>query len=260
MSDRTGLNRQVFWLYEGTGRGPGAFRWALLVFDVVTITYFIATLFEGPVATHPWIDTAIGIVIALDLAARFWIARRKWRFLIRPMNMADAVVVISMLAPLVTQNFAFLRILRALRVARAYSFLARASKTSLWLREHHDIIDRVTNLAVFIFIMTAFVYADQAGRNEGISNYIDALYFTVTSLTTTGYGDILMVGWSGRILSIVIMLLGITLFLRLLRSIVRPSDKVNVECGRCGLQRHDPDAVHCKHCGAVVHIDTPGRG
>jgi voltage-gated potassium channel len=28
---------------------------------------------------------------------------------------------------------------------------------------------------------------------------------------------------------------------------------------RCGLSRHDPDAVHCKHCGAYVCIPTEGH-
>ncbi len=259
MSQRTGFNRTLFWLYEGTGRTPGAFRWALLIFDIVTIAYFIASPFQHRTGAHPALDYVIGAVIALDLLARFWIARRKAGFLARPMNIADAVVVFTMFAPLVTQNFAFLRILRALRIARAYSLLHRASKTSLWLREHHRIIDRVTNLAVFIFVMTAFVYADQFGKNPDIRNYVDALYFTVTSLTTTGYGDILMVGWSGRVLSIVIMLLGITLFLRLLKALVTPNDKVEYECRTCGLQRHDADSVHCRHCGTIVHIDNRGE-
>lgn len=259
MAHRKGLNRAIFWLYEAPGRVPGAFRWGLLIFDVVTIGYFIITVFEGPMATHPAVDMTIGAVIGLDLLARFYIARSKAHFLVRPMNIADMIVVVTMFLPLVTQNYAFLRILRALRIARAYSFLHRASKTSLWLREHHNVIDKVTNLVVFIFVMTALVYADQVNKNDQINSFIDALYFTVTSLTTTGYGDILMVDWTGRVLSIIIMLLGISLFLTLLRSLFRSSDKVEVECQACGLQRHDPDAVHCKHCGEIVHIDTPGQ-
>jgi voltage-gated potassium channel len=37
----------------------------------------------------------------------------------------------------------------------------------------------------------------------------------------------------------------------------RPT-KVRYECPKCGLSLHDADAVHCKHCGEVVHIDTEG--
>lgn len=43
-------------------------------------------------------------------------------------------------------------------------------------------------LAVFIFVMTAIVYETQKFRNPQIANYADALYFTMTALTTTGFG------------------------------------------------------------------------
>jgi voltage-gated potassium channel len=37
-------------------------------------------------------------------------------------------------------------------------------------------------------------------------NWADALYFTVTALTTTGFGDITLPGTSGRLISVIIML------------------------------------------------------
>jgi len=53
------------------------------------------------------------------------------------------------------------------------------------------------------------------------------------------------------------MIFGISLFLRLLQTIFRPG-KIRYECPMCGLNRHDNDAVHCKHCGTVLHITTEG--
>ena len=190
MSDRKGLNRGLFWLYEGHGRGPFIFRWAMLIFDFATIIYFLLAPFAQRGPHHYIIDYVIGAVILFDLVARFYIAR--------------------------------------------------------------------SNLVVFVFIMAALVYVSQVRINDGINSYLDALYFTVTSLTTTGYGDVLLVGESGKLIAIIIMVLGLTLFLRLVRAILRPTDKVEQECGVCGLTRHDPDAVHCKHCGAVIHIPTKG--
>jgi voltage-gated potassium channel len=86
---------------------------------------------------------------------------------------------------------------------------------------------------------------------------MDALYFTVTALTTTGFGDITLSGEWGRVLSVIVMILGISLFLRLLQTIFQPA-KVHATCPRCGLSRHDPDAIHCKHCGDTIHIATTG--
>lgn len=258
MSDRRGLNRRIFWLYEGHGRGPWLFRLAILAFDMLTIGYFLVAPFAVRESPHIWFDYMIGAVIAIDLAARFYIARSKAKFARRLFNWADLIVVLTMFAPLFVENFAFLRILRAMRIVRAYSVLRRTSNASDYLQRHSKIIERVTNLIVFMFIMSSIIYTQQVQINVQINSFIDALYFTVTSLTTTGYGDILMVGDFGRILAIITMVLGITLFLNLLRAIVSPSDKVEYECPECGLSRHDPDAVHCKHCGAVVHIQTEG--
>ena len=163
-----------------------------------------------------------------------------------------------MFAPLLVSNFAFLRVLRAVRAIRAFTFIKRVKVITPFFQRHERIIDKVTNLAVFVFIMAAVVYSTQVGINDGIRTYIDALYFTVTSLTTTGYGDVLMVGPGGRLLSIIVMVLGLTLFLQLIRTIIEPRDKVEQECEECGLRLHERDAVHCKHCGEVIHIPTSG--
>lgn len=75
-------------------------------------------------------------------------------------------------------------------------------------------------------------------------------------MTTTGYGDILLPGLWGKLTSVVIMLAGVTLFIRLGQAIFRPH-KVWHPCPQCGLQRHDPDAVHCKACGYMLNIPNP---
>ena len=113
------------------------------------------------------------------------------------------------------------------------------------------------NLGVFVFVMTGLIYATQYRTNPEIKNYADALYFTVTTLTTTGFGDITLPGTTGRLLSVVTMIFGVTLFLRLAQVLFRPP-KVRYSCPHCGLLRHDADAVHCKHCGEVLNIPDEG--
>ena len=64
-------------------------------------------------------------------------------------------------------------------------------------------------------------------------------------------------GTVGRLISVVIMIFGVTLFLRLVRALLQPQ-KVRFACPRCGLQRHDFDAVHCKACGTILNIPDEG--
>src|SRR3546814_12678661 len=56
-------------------------------------------------------------------------------------------------------------------------------------RRNEELIVACVNLAVFIFVATALVFTLQYRRNPEIDSYLDALYFTVTTLTTTGFGD-----------------------------------------------------------------------
>ena len=48
----------------------------------------------------------------------------------------------------------------------------------------------------------------------------------------------------GRVMLILIMIFGVTLFVSLIREVFR-APKVQWHCKQCGLVQHDPDAVHC---------------
>jgi voltage-gated potassium channel len=150
-------------------------------------------------------------------------------------------------------------IVATLRLLRSYQLLARLRADFNTFRRHEDIIIACANFAVFLFVTTGFVYETQHAHNPGIHNYIDALYFTVAALTTTGFGDITLPGTLGRLISIIIMIFGVTLFFGLARAVLIPN-KVRFRCPKCALLRHDPDAVHCKACGEVLNIPNDGLG
>ena len=147
----------------------------------------------------------------------------------------------------------FLRALRILRLLRSRRVLHRLRQDIAAFQRNEDAAVAAIDLAVFIFIMTGLVYETQHRSNPHIQNYADSLYFTVTALTTTGFGDITLSGRWGRMLTVLIMFCGVTLFLRLAQSLFRPT-KVRYPCPQCGLQRHEADAVHCKACGYVLGI------
>lgn len=128
---------------------------------------------------------------------------------------------------------------------------------SRFFASNEDVVFSSLNLLVFIFVVTAAVYVFQVQVNDSINNYVGALYFTITTLTTTGFGDVILVGSTGRLLAVVIMIVGVALFIRLVQTIFRPSG-IRYECPDCGLTRHDLDAVHCKNCGRQLHIRTEG--
>ncbi len=244
-------------LYESAGPVGDRFRYALLAFDLMTVAWLIASSFMERGAHHVRIDVAIGVVFLADLLARLFISRRPLKDLVSFWGIADILVILSLLVPIWGEGLAFLRVLRLYRVFHSPQTLDQLRNDIPGFRRHETTIRAALNLVIFIFAMTALVYQTQASVNDKITNYVDALYFTVTTLTTTGFGDVTLVGTSGKLLAVAIMIFGISLFLRLVQVVLRPA-KAYFPCPTCGLRRHDHDAVHCKACGTVLNIPDDG--
>lgn len=245
-------------LYTGSEPRSRRFRIALIVFDVVTILLFIAMAPFEPTLGLELFGFMIGLIILTDFAARIWIADDRIATMKQVYMVADLIVVISLLiGPFIHANLAFLRILRGLRVVHSFHLLRDLRRISPFFMRHENAVIAAVNLFVFVFFTTSVVFALFVERNAGVEGYVDALYFTVATLTTTGYGDITPTTPAGKLLAVLIMVIGVALFVQLARAIVKPS-KVNFTCKSCGLTKHDLDAVHCKHCGERLRIETAG--
>jgi voltage-gated potassium channel len=247
---RAGLRR----LFYGHRPAAVAFQAGLLALDLAALAYFLATTF---VADAPWIravDLLLGVLLALEFLGRLAAHRHPMRYLDNAAALADALVVLSLVWSAFGANLAFLRVLRTARLLRSYNMLGRLKRLSPAVRRDAEVITAALDLAVFVLVTSSLVYVTQHPVNPKIGNFVDALYFTVTTLSTTGFGDVTLEGWQGRLLSVAVMVVGISLFLRLAQAVFRPGGKVRHPCPRCGLQRHDADAVHCKACGLLLNI------
>jgi voltage-gated potassium channel len=244
-------------LYSGRSANCRVFFYALLAFDLGSLLFIIATSFLPRSDLIRGLDVAIGVAFLAELIFRLAGSRRLDRELLRFTTWTDVAAIVSLLVSTTSEAGGFLRVLRTLRLLRTFRVVQYLREDSTFFRRNEELISAVTNLSVFIFVMTGVVYETQRGSNPGIHNYADALYFTVTALTTTGFGDITLPGTPGRLITVVIMIFGVTLFLNLAKVLVSPS-KVRFRCPSCGLLRHDIDAVHCKACGTILNIPDEG--
>lgn len=238
-------------LYHGLSPRARRFQTVILLVDLAIIAFFIASPLLRDTSSFLWIDYSIAAILAIDLTARGLAASRPLRWLRQFPVVIDIFILMTLLAPAWLFNFGFLRILRLWTLTRSSMIWRPLEK--LGLSEYRETIQAVINLLVFLFVVTGFVYTAFAQRGSGIAGYVDALYFTVATMTTTGFGDIVLPGTFGKLVSIVVMIIGISLFVRLAQLIFRPA-KIFFPCPQCGLSRHDQDAVHCKACGHLLNI------
>lgn len=251
----TSLRQRLSRLYFGQDAAAIRFQFALMVIDLAIIAFFLAGPYLRDRPSYLIIDYVIAFWIAAELLAQWTIASSTRRMFAKPITWLDLLVLCTLLFPQWLFNFGFLRVARIWAVARRPVFKLMLRR--LGLREQVDVVTAFINLFVFLFLVTGFVYTFFFYREDAGTGFIDAFYFTVATVTTTGFGDITLPGTFGKLTSIVTMIIGISLFVRLAQAIVRPY-KVSFPCPECGLQRHDADAVHCKACGHILNIPDEG--
>jgi voltage-gated potassium channel len=160
-------------------------------------------------------------------------------------------------------NVGFLRVVRVVRVLRFYRFtrdeeffFGTVSASTL------RVLKLLLTVLVIFFVSAGLFYSVEYRANPGVDNFGDAFYYTVVTLTTVGFGDIVPATRMGRWVTVGGVLAAIVLVPWQAGKIVRAwtyREKVNVRCPDCGLAYHDPDASHCKDCGHVIYQEYDSR-
>ncbi|WP_395647319.1 potassium channel family protein [Terricaulis sp.] len=257
MSEGHRIRSRVRALYFGHTNAAVRFQGLLLILDLAIIGFFVASQF---LMKQPWFwfaDAAIAVFLVIDLGARLFALGSVRRWLKYPVTWVDLVVLATLLLPTVLTNWGFLRILRLwtlVQSERFWNVLARGRWDDTYVE---DLTKSIVTLVVFIFLAAGMTQALFMGDHPKLNNFVDAMYFVVTSLTTTGYGDITIDTAGGRLFSIALMIAGISLFFSIAQKAFA-SPQRTVACGTCGLSRHDPDARFCKNCGS--ELVAPLRG
>lgn len=253
-SDYSALDRlraKLRWLYHGESRTAVNYQAAVILIDLAILAFFIASPVIRDRPSFLWVDYSVAALLTLDMVARALASSDFARWLRRVSVWVDIFILVTLLLPDTLANLGFLRILRLWSLSRT-GLLWRpfhGYRVEAWRDTAHAVITFVT----FLFVITGFVYTSFFRTTAGVAGYVDAMYFTVATITTTGFGDIVLPGVAGKLTSILTMIIGISLFVRLAQAIFRPN-KVFFSCPVCALERHDFDAVHCKACGVVLKI------
>lgn len=237
-------------LYFGHTARARRFQAAMVGLDLTIIGFFIATKFIDKEPWFLWIDLAVAALIVLDLASKAIATGTRKRFFRYPEVWADFIVLGTLLIPAM-HNWGFLRILRLwalVRRERFWNTIGGGRWDDTWAE---GVVRAGSNLVVLIFISAGMAQALFADEHPQLNHFIDALYFAVTTLTTTGFGDITFTSNGGRIFSMILMLAGIMLFVRLAQAVVAPHRR-HVRCTGCGLSEHEVDARHCRACGTAL--------
>ena len=187
---------------EIRARYERASQWPLVVIAVLFVVAYAWRVLQPDVPG--WVRTvllvvtvAVWPVFLADYVVRLVLAERRWRFVRQ--NWVDGLaVLLPLLRPL--------RIISLVRVARV---LDRRLTVSL----HGRVAYYVTSIsALVVFMASLAVYdAERDAPDAVITDYGDAVWWGLTTITTVGYGDEYPVTPEGRLVAALLMIGGIAL-------------------------------------------------
>lgn len=193
------------------------------IYDTVIIIFIFASIlplfFKGTNAFFQILDYASAAVFILDYALRWFTAdfklgKGKASFALYPVTPWAIIDLLSIIPVfgLLSPSFVLLRALRIFRVFRVFKGLRYSKNFELIANVFKNNKRSFVTLAIiagaYIVISALIVFNVEP---ETFQDYFDALYWSVTALTTVGYGDLYPVTDAGRIVSMISSLVGIAI-------------------------------------------------
>ncbi len=218
-------------------------------------------------------EVVIVCFFILEYGLRLYAAENRIRQAVDIYSIIDIIAIIPTLSMLILPffgiglNISMLRIIRGFRVFRIFRFLRFTATSDFFFGNISLHMLRVVRL-VFTILMIFFVSSGlffyvEKGINPYVHNFGDAFYFSVVTLTTVGFGDIIPKSDAGKWVTILMIVSGIILIPWQVSQVVKEwmhmAFKKDVICRGCGLRYHDEDASHCKSCGHIIYQEYDGE-
>ncbi len=161
-------------------------------------------------------------------------------------------------ALLVIRALRLLRVFRVLKLAR-YLSEAKALRRALWVARA-KIAVFLTTILIVVAILGSAMYIIEGDPDEvtGFDSIPQSMYWAVVTMTTVGYGDVTPQTAWGKVVTVVITLIGYTMIIVptgiISAELARPHMRqVSTQaCRECSREGHEIDAKHCKFCGAEL--------
>ena len=165
-----------------------------------------------------WLEIAITILFTIEYALRIYADRR---YVTSAWGCIDVLAILP-----VWLGFAFpwawdgsqaLRMLRLVRVFRIFGLgklgvTARALGVALG-QARTEIVVSISGSALVMYVSSMLVfYAERAAQPDAFKSVFHAMWWSVSTFTTVGYGDIYPVTASGKLFATLTMLVGIAMF------------------------------------------------
>ena len=167
------------------------------------------------------------IVFTLEYLARVWSCVEqpqyakaltgRLRFIFHPLSLIDLAAILPFYIFFISLDLRMLRLLRLLRILRVAKLTRYSSSLRLFghvLKEKKEelLLTLMLMLGLIVVVSSLMYYAEHEAQPDKFPNIPAAMWWSVITLTTVGYGDIYPITTLGKVFAGISAILGVGVF------------------------------------------------
>lgn len=185
---------------------------------------WLSSAFDGPVLVLSIISSC---VFTCEYAARIWIAdkvrprlsppKARLRYMVSPIGIVDLlsfvpawIMLFVPMSPAIRDAVSIIRLIRLFKISRYMRGLHTIG--AVIRNRRQEIIAAFMVLALLTIAASVLMYeAEHTVQPEAFDSILTGIYWAMTTITTTGYGDLVPITALGRVIGFVVMVLSIAI-------------------------------------------------
>lgn len=277
------IRQKLYIIIYGVNTPAGkAFDIGLLVAILLSVFTIMAETVEGidqrfhrELIVLEWIFT---VLFTIEYLTRIFVSKKPLRYIFSFYGIIDLISILPMFFSLflagshILSSFRILRLLRLFRVLRLIEFMEESSrlKVALLASRAKIMVFLYTVMIISILIGTLMYYIE--GPENGFTSIPKSVFYTIVTLTTVGYGDMVPTTALGQFFSMVLMVIGYGIIavptgivgVEIAKEAGKKLSKENennikhtnlngIVCAHCNKEGHRNDADYCYSCGHYLN-------
>ena len=185
-------------------------------------TYFIELEFAGTEHSKEgwqfflWSERVVAVIFTIEYLIRWICAKDRLRYPFTPMAIVDLLAVLPFYIGFMV-DLRVLRLVRTLRILRLFKFYRYNEALRSFVISFNKIRRELQVIGVaimfLVFLSATIEYEfERTAQPEMFTKYSDAIWWSVITLTTVGYGDMYPITIGGKITAIVTLVIGLGIF------------------------------------------------
>jgi voltage-gated potassium channel len=211
-------------------------------------------------------ELGITIIFSIEYILRIYAVRKPSKYIFSFYGIVDFLAILPGIIVFIFTASQGLIVIRAIRLLRVFRILKLNRYTSAgrilavaMYRSREKVLMFLAVILTLVVIFGTVMYLIE-GRDNGFESIPVGIYWSIVTLTTVGYGDIIPMTGVGRAIASIIMIMGYSIIAVptgiITSEIMRLPSRENTKvCPGCMYDIHDDDAEYCKKCGTELNKD-----